>query len=114
MKLHFRVRAHQWSNEIQRQIERSIRFAVDRYSDRIESVAVYAANLNPSRVANVNLCQITAILKGAKPTLILERGDDLATVANRAARRLRYHIGKNLERARARCGNAYRATIRVA
>ena len=114
MRLQFRVRTSGWSGEIQREVERSIEFAVDRYNDRIDRISVYLTDLKRSRGPRVLLCQMTAILKGAKPALILQRGQDVISTVNRAARRLNYHIGKNINRARMPDAKEYRATVRAA
>ncbi len=114
MRLQFRVRTLGWNGEIRREVERSVEFAVDRHNDRIERISVYLIDLKRSRGERVLLCQMTAILKGARPALILQRGRDIVSAVNRAARRLNYHIGRNINRARMPDAKAYRTTVRAA
>jgi hypothetical protein len=45
--------------------------------------------------------------------LILERGDNLQVVVNRAARRLRYRVSRHTHRQRFPHQREYRATIRA-
>ena len=98
MKISVRPRDIRWSDELQKQVERSIMFAVDRYSTQVTGVSVYLADLNGPRGGVDMLCQITAELRGAMPVLILEKGDDLLTTVNRAANRLGYRIGRRIDR----------------
>jgi len=100
MKISVRPRDMALSAELQKQVERSIAFAVDRYTSCVTHIAVYLADLNGPRGGVDKLCQITADVKGGLPVLILERGDDLLVTVNRAAKRLGYRIGRRAHRAR--------------
>lgn len=114
MKIAIRARHVGWNEDFQQQVERSIEFAVDRHRSRIDRISVYLTDLNGPRGGADKLCQITADLRGTNPILILERGDDLLAVVNRATRRLGYRIGRTIHRRRTQGARAYRATIRAA
>jgi hypothetical protein len=114
MELAIRARRAGWSEELQRHVERSIEFAVDRHRSRICRISVYLSDLNGPRGFFDKLCQITAEIRGARPVSVLERGDDLQAVVNRAARRLSYRIGRRTDRQRMPHPREYRATIRTA
>ena len=83
------VRARlEWNEELQKQVERSLEFAVNRHKDRIDRISISLTDLNGPRGGQDKLCHITAEVRGAKPVMILEQGDDLLAVIGRAARRL--------------------------
>ena len=110
------IRAHHvgWNEELRQQIERSIEFAVDRHRSRIDRISVYVSDLNGPRGGGDKVCQMTAEIRGARPVLILEKGDDLLGMVNRAARRLGYRIGRHTHRQRMPHQREYRSTIRAA
>lgn len=114
MEIAVRVRELGWTEELQNEVERRIEYAVDRHRSRIDRISVYLTDLNGPRGGTDKLCQITADVRGARPVLILERGDDLLAVVNRAARRLGYRIGRSIHRGRVSGAPEHRATIRVA
>jgi ribosome-associated translation inhibitor RaiA len=114
MKISVRTRDIRWTEELQSHVERTISFALDRYAQRIDRISLYVADLNGPRGGVDKLCQITADVKGTRPVAILERGYDLATMVNRAARRLRYHVGRNIERLHTPGARQYRMSIRAA
>jgi len=113
MKISVRPRDIEWSDELQKQVERSIALAVDRYGTRVTHISVYLADLNGPRGGVDKLCQITADLRGSSSVLILERGDDLAVTINRAARRLGYRVGRTIQRLRTRAARRSRASVRT-
>ncbi|MCC6585503.1 MAG: hypothetical protein IT168_02185 [Bryobacterales bacterium] len=98
MELSVRPRSVDWNDELQHLVERSIAFAVDRYSSQIRHIAVYLTDVNGPRGGVDKLCQITADLKTGMPVLILEKGDDMAATFHRAVRRLSYRIGRTIQR----------------
>lgn len=57
---------------------------------------------------------MTADLRGVQPVMILEMGDDLAAVFNRAIRRLGYRVGRRVHRRRIAGAPEHRMTIRAA
>ena len=114
MEITVRARHIGWDEDLQKQVERSIAYAVDRHQSRIDRVAVHVVDLNGPRGGVDKLCQITANVRGARPVLILERGYDLMAVVNRAARRLGYRIGRSVHRGRISGAPEHRATIRAA
>ncbi len=112
MEIAIRARQIAWNDELEREVERSIEFAIDRHRSRIGRISVYLSDLNGPRGGVDKLCQITADIRGALPVLILERGSDLQTVVSRAARRLGYRIGRQTQHQRMPNQREYRATIR--
>lgn len=114
MEIVIRARDIGWNDELRRQVERSITFAVDRHTKRIRRVSVYLTDLNGPRGGVDKLCQITADLRGSRSVLILEIGDDLLGVVTRAARRLGYRVGRSIQRLRTPPAREYRTTIRAA
>ncbi len=114
MDIAVRVRELGWNEELQKHVERSIEYAVDRHRNRIDRISVYLTDLNGPRGGGDKLCHIIADLRGTRPVLILERGDDLLAVINRATRRLGYRIGRSIHRGRVAGAPEHRATIRVA
>lgn len=114
MRIAVRARDLGWNDSLQQKLERSIETAVDRHRSRIDRISVYLADLNGPRGGVDKLCQITADIRGARPVLILERGDDLLTVVNRAARRLGYRVARNVQRWRTPHVREYRRSIRAA
>jgi len=98
MKVLLRPRGIEWSDELQKLVERSIAFAVDRYSSRVTQITVYLADVNGPRGGVDKQCQISAELRGIMPVHILEKGDDLLAAVNRAARRLSYRVGRTIQR----------------
>ena len=103
-----------WNEELQKQLERSLEFAVNRHKDRIDRISISLTDLNGPRGGKDKLCHITAEVRGAKPVMILEQGDDLLAVIGRAARRLGYRIGRSVHRQRVAGAPEHRATIRAA
>ena len=114
MEIAIRTRQIGWNEELQEHVERSIEFATDRHKSRIERITVYLSDLNGPRGGVDKACQITAEIRGARPVLILEKGDDLRAVVNRAARRLGYRVGRRAHRQRMPHQREYRGTIRAA
>lgn len=114
MEIVVRTRHIGWNEELKRQVERSIEFAVDRHRSRVDRISVYLSDVNGPRGGNDKLCQITADIRGARTVLILERGDDLLSVVGRAARRLGYRIGRHMHRQQIPDQRQHRATIRTA
>lgn len=114
MEIEVRTREIRWNDDLQRRLERSIERAVDRHRNRITRISVYLTDLNGPRGGVDKLCQLTAELRGAAPVTILEKGANLETVINRAARRLGYRAGRRLDRRRVAGAPEHRATIRAA
>ena len=114
MEIAIRTRHLNWNEEMRAQVERSIEFAVDRHRNRIDRISVYVSDLNGPRGGIDKLCQMTAYVRGTRPVLVLERGADLLTLMNRAARRLGYRLERRIHRRRTPGAREYRASIRAA
>jgi len=102
----------EWNEDLQKQVERSLEFALNRHKDRIDRISINLTDLNGPRGGKDKLCQITAELRGASPVLIMERGDNLFAVITQAVRRLGYRIGRRVHRQRVAGAPEHRATIR--
>lgn len=114
MEIIVRTRDVEWNDKLQKNVERSIEYAVDRHRSRIYRISVLLADLNGPRGGVDKLCRLKAKIRGTKPVLILETGDNLLAAVNRAARRLGYRVGRNVERRRTSSGAPrHRATIRA-
>ena len=75
------VRARlEWNEELQKQLERSLEFAVNRHKDRIDRISISLTDLNGPRGGKDKLCHIAAEVRGARPVMILEQGDNLLAV----------------------------------
>lgn len=114
MEIAVRARDIVWNEDLEQQVQRSIEFAVDRHRSRIDRISVYVTDLNGPRGGVDKLCQITAEVRGAKPVMILEKGDDILAAVKRAVRRLAYRIGRRLHRRRIAGSPEHRTTIRSA
>jgi putative sigma-54 modulation protein len=114
MKITIRARDIRWTSDLRKKVERTISFAVDRFSSRIGHVSVHLADLNGPRGGVDKVCQMTAELKGAEPILILEKGGNVLVMVNRAARRLGYRIGNKIDRLRTPGAREYHTSIRAA
>jgi hypothetical protein len=114
MEISVRTRDIVWNDDLQNQVRRSIEFAVDRHRTRIDRISVYLTDVNGPRGGVDKRCQLIADVRGANPVTILETGDDLMAMLNRAARRLGYRIGRRIHRQRVAGAPEHRGTIRVA
>lgn len=114
MEIAVRARDIVWNEDLQQQVHRSVEFAVDRHRSRIDRITVTVTDLNGPRGGVDKLCHITANVRGAKPVIIMEKGDDVAAIVNRAARRLGYRIGRCVHRRRIPGAPEHRGTIRAA
>ena len=112
MEIDVRTRDLDWNETLQRQLERRVDCAVGRHRRRIGRILVCLADLNGPRGGVDKLCHITAAIRGAKRVVISETGSSLLAVIGRAARRLGYRIGRNIERRRHTSTPEQRATIR--
>lgn len=113
MEITVRVRDVEWTEDLQLRVQRTIRFATDRHRDRITRISVCLTDLNGPRGGVDKLCHITADMRGANPVIIKEKGEDVITAINRAARRLTYRIGRRLHRRRIAGAPEHRTTIRA-
>ena len=109
-----RFRGINLTEELRKAVETIVAFAVDRYQTQVGKVSVYLADLNGPKGGVDKLCQITAKLTGGRPVLILERGSEMLTTVNRAARRLGHRIGQNVQRRNRPDSQRFRESIRAA
>jgi putative sigma-54 modulation protein len=97
MTIDIRARGIDFTDELRKAVERCIGFAVDRYDTQLEKISVYLVDLNGPKGGVDKLCQLTANLCRGNPVLIREKGTEILSIVNRAARRLGYRIGRNLQ-----------------
>ena len=114
MTIDVRVRGIDFTDELHKAVERIIAFAVDRYDTQVDKISVYLADLNGPKGGVDKLCQITANLSRGNPVLILEKGTEILSMVNRAARRLGHRIGRNIQRRRRPDLQRFRESIRAA
>ena len=114
MTIDVRVRGIDFTDELHKAVERIIAFAVDRYDTQVDKISVYVADLNGPKGGVDKLCQITANLSRGNPVLILEKGTEILSMVNRAARRLGHRIGRNIQRRRRPDLQRFRESIRAA
>jgi putative sigma-54 modulation protein len=110
----FRVRGIECSDEMREAVERIIAFAVDRYDSQVEKVSVTLVDVNGPKGGVDKLCQITARLTRGNPVLILEKGTEILSAVNRAARRLDHRIGRRVQRYHRPHLQTFRKSIRTA
>jgi hypothetical protein len=114
MKITVRPRNVECGPELEQQVQRSVMFAVDRYSDRLNRVSVYLTDLNGPRGGVDKLCHLVADMKSGTPVLIVEKGEDILSMVNRAARRLGYRLSRRMNRLKVPAARHERATVRAA
>ena len=98
MTISIRVRGIEWTDELRKEVERSVAFAVDRYQTHVNHVSVYLMDLNGPKGGADKLCQMTATLRSGNRVSILEKGAEIVPTVNRAVDRLRYRIGRDIQR----------------
>jgi len=98
MTISIRVRGIEWTDELHKEVERSVAFAVDRYQTHVNHVSVYLVDLNGPKGGADKLCQMTAKLRSGDRVFILEKGSAIVPTVNSAVDRLRYRIGRGIRR----------------
>ena len=98
MMISIRVRGIEWTDELHKEVERSVAFAVDRYQTHVNHVSVYLVDLNGPKGGADKLCQMTATLRSGDRVFILEKGSEIVPTVNSAVDRLRYRIGRGIRR----------------
>ena len=114
MEISIRSREIEHSANLIDEVQQKIGFAVDRHRSRISRISVYLADINGPRGGIDKVCQMIAFVRGADPVMIVERGEAVQAVVNRAARRLGYCIGRRIHRKRIAGTPEHRDTIRAA
>jgi ribosome-associated translation inhibitor RaiA len=109
-----RVHGIELTDELRKEVKRSVAFAVDRYDRQLHDVTVYLTDLNGPKGGVDKLCQITANLSRGNAVLILEKGTGILPTVNRAAHRLGPRVGRNIQRRNRPQMRRFRDSIRVA
>ena len=101
MKLELRSKKVEMTGKLRHFTEKKLRFALGRFSHRIQRVRVLLTDINGPRGGEDIECHIRANLGRAGDITIKEtRGDVFAAVA-RASERASHHLSRRLSRARA-------------
>ena len=95
MHIEFRFQNTDLAEVLKGYIERRLRFAMGRFGDRVERVAVRI-----SGKVNENECRITADLRPFGRVIVEESDADLFSAVDRAAGRLGRLFGRKLQRLR--------------
>jgi ribosome hibernation promoting factor len=101
MQLEMRVRNTDVVHALRAYVERRLRFALDRFDKRIRRVTVRIGDLNGPRGGEDKLCRIQVDVVPPGTLLVEERNADIYGAIDRAARRLKESMGRELQRRRA-------------
>ena len=82
------------------EIERRFRFALSRFSPRIEQAAIRIHDVNGPRGGVDKQMQVRITLRGARAVQVMEHCADLAAGAAHAAERIGRVVARALERSR--------------
>ncbi len=114
MTISIRVRGIEWTDELRKEVERSVAFALGRYQTHVNHVSVYLVDLNGPKGGADKLCQMTATLRSGNRVFILEKGSEIVPTVNRAVDHLRYRIGRSIQRWKRPAGHRNGAYERAA
>lgn len=84
--------------ELRGHVQRRIRFALSRFSSRLDRVIVRLEDVNGPRGGVDKVCRIRILGRGFPETLIEERGGDIEGTVDRAADRAGRTVGRALDR----------------
>jgi ribosomal subunit interface protein len=85
---------------LERHAERRLLFALGRFAERLEDVAVRFEDVNGPRGGVDKRCRVVARLRPAGALRIEEHGEDLYLAIDRAADRIGRAVGRELARRR--------------
>ncbi len=100
MRIDIQGRGFQLNVPLLEHIERRLRFALTRTSDRIKRVLVRLGDTNGPRGGEDKFCKIEVVLEDAPAVLIEDAGADLYAVIDRAAERAGRNVAKRVARLR--------------
>ena len=89
-------------------IERRLRFALARFSDRIERVVVFLKDLNGPKGGIDKVCRILAKVRGCGVTLAAVVDSDWITAVDRATNRIGHAVSRDLDHFHRRLGTPRR------
>lgn len=81
-------------------VERRLRFALGRFSTRVETVRVRVEDANGPRGGIDKACRLRVRLRGAAPVRVEETDADVYVAIDRAALRLARGVARELDRRR--------------
>lgn len=94
MLVTLRTQGVELNEDLSREAQRRLTFALDRHQHHLTEVNVFISDLNGPRGGVDKLCQVTAALKGMPPLTILEQTQNVLTGLTRAGRRLALRIDR--------------------
>lgn len=89
-------------------IERRLRFALARFSDRVERVVVFLKDLNGPEGGIDKVCRILAKVRGCGVTLAAVVDTDWITAVDRATHRIGHAVSRDIDRFHRRLGTPRR------
>jgi hypothetical protein len=100
MRVQIRERGVELNPETSERIERSVRFALDRFQRRIKNVTIGLTDLNGPRGGVDKRCRVQVALEPSGLVLIQEDSPDLVAAVNVAAGRVGCAVARKLQRER--------------
>jgi len=101
MQLHFKGQNLFLAPAVIERIERRMRFALSRFTDRIEHATVRVADLNGPRGGVDKQCRIVVRLRSGGEIVIEDSASDFETAIDRGADRVQRAVARALARIRA-------------
>ncbi len=98
MHLELRTHAIDLSPEDQSAIERRVRFAFDRFADRIARITVSVTDTNGPRGGAANECAVHVEMRGRGRVFVREVHEDAIGASLRAIERARQSLSRDLVR----------------
>jgi putative sigma-54 modulation protein len=102
MRIHLHSRGPRVSSDLGLHATRRLRFALDRFADRIRSVVVQFRDPNGPRGGVDALCQLRVSLTNGEVLVVEQLSEDPFLAVGRAADRMRRTVRDRIERRRER------------
>lgn len=100
MNMDIRAINYTLDDELKAHIEQRLRFALDRFEDRVSRVTVHLQDVNGPRGGVDQECRVTVALKPRGGVRVRGTDRDPFTLTTRAARRIGQVVGRALDRRR--------------
>ena len=98
MRVEIRIRGIQQDQEFENHVERRMRFALARFSGRIDAVKVIVTDENGPRGGVDKRCLLSVKLASSKEVVVVESGLDPYSTFERATDRLSRQVARELSR----------------
>ncbi|QDU84184.1 hypothetical protein Pla163_12890 [Planctomycetes bacterium Pla163] len=102
MRIHLHSRGSRVSSDLGQHATRRLRFALDRFADRIRGVVVQFRDPNGPRGGVDALCQVRVALTNGDVLVVEQLSEDPFLAVGRAADRMRRTVRDRIERRRER------------